>query len=761
MDSHATGALRGVKVVDFGQWIAGPLAAMLLADHGAEVVRVDPPGGPRWRTPANATFNRGKTSLVLDLARAHDRDLARRLVDAADVVIENFRPGVMERFGLGALECTARDPRLVYCSLPGFAADDARASMPAWEGVIAAATGVYQPTDDPRFTAVPICSTFGALAASVAVVMALIARERDGLGQPIEVPLFDATFLAIGASGLLVNGKPEGGRPDDPWAGLLECADGRWVRLSLATFRFLQRFVDAAGPGDWIAKGYVDAERPGRLARGTPLRERQQAELIALFRRRTAAEWEEIGRRAEVPLTLVRTSAEWLATEHARSSGIVTSLDDPELGPLLGPGAAVRLLGTPAVIRPRPATPPSSGAEAVLHSWARRSPAPDVERPRVASALDGLRVVDLTQVLAGPTAGRTLAEFGADVVKVNNPREEGAGYRWQVHRYHTDVNRGKRSILLDLKTPDGSRIAARLIDGADVVLQNFRLGVAERLGVGYEQVRARRPDVVYGSVSFYGYGGPWERGPGYEPNAQAATGMAARIGGVDGPPGPQPFAPNDYACGLLGAFAVGLALFHRRRTGAGQHVQTSLAGAATLLQAAYLQEHASKTWDEPSGPRTRGWSPLQRLYRAADGWLFLGAAETRRDRLAALTGAPDLEHLSGLALERGLETVLATRTVDEWTKILGAAGIGAHRMVAAGELMRDPWVVAHALSITRVHAGGDSITTIGPPARLARTPVVPGRPASPPGADAESILTGLGMASDLPDLVARGAVALD
>jgi crotonobetainyl-CoA:carnitine CoA-transferase CaiB-like acyl-CoA transferase len=745
------GALLGVRVVDFGQWIAGPLAAMLLADQGAEVVHVDPPGGPRWRTPANATLNRGKTSVVLDLARASDREVARGLVDAADVVIENFRPGVMERHGLGGRESTAGNPRLIYCSLPGFAADDARAARPAWEGVIAAATGVYQPTEDPRFTAVPISSTFGALAASVAIVMALIARERDGVGQQIEVPLFDATFLAIGSSGLLVNGKPEGGRPDDPWAGLFECADGRWVRLSLATFRFLRRFVDAAGITDWGAKGYIDPERPGRLARGTPLRERQQAELVALFRRRSAAEWEALGRRAEVPLTLVRTSAEWLATEHAKAAGVVTDVDDPELGRMVQPGAAVRLLGTPAAVRPRSAEP----AERVVRSWSRPSPSGPA-RQRVASALEGFRVVDLTQVLAGPTAGRTLAEFGADVVKVNNPSEEGAGYRWQVHRYHTDVNRGKRTILLDLKTPDGSSIAGRLIDRADVVLQNFRLGVAERLGVGYAQVRARRPDVVYGSVSFYGYGGPWERGPGYEPNAQAATGMAARIGGRGGPPGPQPFAPNDYACGLLGALAVGLALFHRQRTGDGQHVQTSLAAAATLLQASYLQSYEGKVWDEPSGPQARGWSPLQRLYRAADGWLFLGAADAQRHRLAELAGAGD-----GPELERALEQALATRGVDEWAKILGAAGIGAHRVVPAAQVMRDPWAVAHGLSITRVHAGGAAITTIGPPARLTRTPVVPGRPASPPGADAEEVLADIGMAARLHELVARGAVALE
>jgi crotonobetainyl-CoA:carnitine CoA-transferase CaiB-like acyl-CoA transferase len=747
------GALDGVRVVDFGQWIAGPLAAMLLGDQGAEVMHVDPPGGPRWKTPANAMFNRGKVCITLDMKSDQGRAHARRLLDAADVVVENFRPGVMDRLGFGPHDATARNPRLVYCSLPGFAADDPRASVPAWEGVLGAATGVYLQAGEARFTAVPISSTFGAIAAAVSIVMALIARERDGLGQRIEIPLFDATFLAIGSAGLLVNGKPEGGRPDDPWAGIFSCADGRWIRLSLATFRFLERFVDAVGKKpDWVAKGYVQRERPGVLARGTALRERQQAELSALFRSRTAAEWEAVGRRADVPLTLIRTTAEWLATEHASEAGIVARVVDPELGSILQPGLAVRLTATPGAVRARSVGARDRASDDPLPMWAGGTPS-RAGTARLRVALEGLRVVDLTQVLAGPTATRTLAEFGADVVKVNNPREEGAGYRWQVHRYHTDVNRGKRTILVDLKTREGLDVVHRLVDAADVIMQNFRIGVAERLGLGYEQIRARRPSIVYGSVSFCGYGGRWERVPGYEPNAQAATGMAARMGGESGPPGPQPFAPNDYATGLLGAFAVGLALFHRCRTGAGQHAHTSLVAAATVLQASLL--------DPSSGSGTPGWDPLQRLYRASDGWFFLGARDDDRARLAALDGVPHIASLHGRALETALEESFAKRPAHEWVRALTAAGVGAEPLVSATALMSDPWVVAHGLSLTRVDARGDAITTIGPPFRLSRTPVVPGALVAAPGADAADVLARLGMAERLDELVAGRAIALE
>src|SRR3954468_21748343 len=134
------GALTGARVVQFGQYIAGPLAAVMLADQGADVIHVDPPGGPRWKSDADAFYQRSKRRIALDLKSADGRATAERLIGSADVVIENFRPGVMDRLGLGADTLTARHPRLIYCAIPGFAPDDPRAGMQAWDGILNAAT---------------------------------------------------------------------------------------------------------------------------------------------------------------------------------------------------------------------------------------------------------------------------------------------------------------------------------------------------------------------------------------------------------------------------------------------------------------------------------------------------------------------------------------------------------------------------------------------------------------------------------------------
>jgi crotonobetainyl-CoA:carnitine CoA-transferase CaiB-like acyl-CoA transferase len=741
------GALDGIRVIDFGQYIAGPLATMLLADQGADVIRVDPPGGPRWDTPANATWNRGKRSIILDLKDPADRDTARRLVETADVLVENFRPGVMDRLGLGPAAMTAANPRLVYCSLPGFASDDPRARVAAWEGVVGAATATYhlnRHTGRPVYTAVPISSVYAAFQGAVSIAMALNARARDGLGQTIEVPLFDATFGAIGSRGLRVHNQP----PVDERTQLMQrgvygqyqCQDGRWVMYMGGNLK-ARAFLEATGAAAW-----VDAVRDGDMSF-----EELQRRAAELFRTRTAIEWEQFCEQIGTECAVCRTSAEWLTDPGALESGIIVDIADPTLGTVRGPGLNVRLSATPPAIRaPRPL--PDAHRDDILTELSTRAPAPAPSlEPTLRAALDGVKVLDLCIILAGPTCGRTLAEFGADVIKIDSPAREAVAF-------HNDVNRGKRSIVLDLKTAEGMEVFWRLVEDADVVVENFRKGVAERLGFGYEAVRARRPDIVYASLNTFGRIGPYASRPGHEQIAQAASGMQVRYGG-DGRPTLQPFPVNDYGTGFMGAYAVALALLHRQRTGEGQHVNTALAYTATMLQSSLIQSYAGKTWDEPRGQDALGSGPLHRAYEAADGWLFLAAGSTDLER------APELSDLAGLAgadLERALAERIKTRPVDVWVAALTRAGIGAHRIVTdVRELMEDPWNQARGLSLTRDHDDLGPVTTTGPAPRLSRTPVVPGRPAAKPGSDAASILGGAGRLDDLDRLVRAGVVVVD
>jgi crotonobetainyl-CoA:carnitine CoA-transferase CaiB-like acyl-CoA transferase len=738
------GALEGIRVIDFGQYIAGPMAAMLLGDHGADVIRVDPPGGPRWNTPANATWNRNKRSIALDLKKDADSKTAQRLIASADVVIENFRPGVMDRLGVGAASMTAANSRLVYCSLPGFGSDDPRAQVKAWEGVIGAATGAYRASHAtegrPVYTVIPYGSAYAAFLCAVTVAMALNARERSGLGQRVEIPLFDATFTVVGARGLLVNGKPEA-EPEFNWSRQLPCKDGHWL-MYVANNKKFEAFIKSIGMDKW---------RDAKL----PPKELAQ-KFDDVMRTRTAKEWEDIIAEIGSEGVICHTSAEWLKHPQALESKIIADYDDPELGRFRGPGINARLSLTPGSVRTPRAKTDVHRAEILQELASFESPS-HAQRGRVGeradvlrSALQGVKVIDLCIILAGPTCGRTLAEFGADVIKIDSPHTK------TVLR-HNDINRAKRSVLIDLKKKEGLEIFWKLVDQADVVLQNFRSGVAEKLGIDYQRVRARRPDIVYGSMNTFGHIGPYASRPGHEQIGQAVSGMQVRYGSAK--PATAPFAANDYGTGLMACYGVALALLHRRRTGVGQFVDTALAYTATMLQSALLQDYKGKEWMEPHGQEATGSGPLNRLYQANDGWLFLAARDEELARCAELA---DLAGRSDAALERALEERMRSRSVATWVDVLNKAGIGAHRVVPSlVELMTDPLTQGRGLAITRDHEGFGPLTTTAPGVKLSRTPMTIGRAAAKPGSDAASVLAEIGLGGELDRLIREGVIAVD
>ena len=721
------GALDGLRVIDFGQYMAGPLAAMMFADHGADVIRVDPPSGPIWDTPGNAVWNRGKRRISLDLKTASGRRTAQELIASADVVVENSRPGVMDRLGLGAEESTNINDRLIYLSLPGFSSDDDRAGMPGWEGVVSASVGTYSGSlmaDAPKpvYTAVPIASSYAAFVGCAGVSMALVARERDGFGQRIEASLHDSLYQAIGIRGLkyLDSDTPRG---PVPWVGPYECSDGRWVFFHAAYSHFIRQFCVAAGVAQWLDEPWSKASE---IHKDFALADVARAQLTNIFLTRTAQEWEDLINEAGPPTVRCLDSSEWLQEPHAREAEIIVDIDDPELGPMLQPGIQVRMGGTPGEIRgPRKALDSDRGD--ILSELSRTAPAAmTAPGGRLSQALEGMTALDLCIILAGPTCGRTLAEFGADVVKIDNPsRENGI-------LLHEDINRGKRSILLDLKREAGRDVFMELAADVDVVVQNYRMGKVGGLGVDYESVRQINPDVVYASLNAFGEIGPWAGRAGWEQLAQSASGMMTRYGDTE--PTLQPFAINDYGTGINGAFGVGMALYHRLRTGEGQQVFTALARTASTLQSNMLLGYEGKHWDEPAGQEAIGEGPLHRLYEASDGWLFVGAKPEQADDMPS---ADDFK----------------SKTVAEWVSELTAKGIGASAVGSVENAMTEERAVSLGFSITREHEGRGRVRTNGPSVKMSRTPVTVGRPAMVPGSGASEVL-----GEQTPDLSEAGVV---
>ena len=221
-----------------------------------------------------------------------------------------------------------------------------------------------------------------------------------------------------------------------------------------------------------------------------------------------------------------------------------------------------------------------------------------------------------------------------------------------------------------------------------------------------------------------------------------------------------PFPINDWGTGVLGAFAVLLALFHRLRTGEGQEVEASLVQTATWHQTPYLYQYDGVRGHAQRGRYVLGWGPLQRLYQASDAWFFLGASERGLSRLETIPELAGISRQRGEGLASFLEKRLAGDTARTWVERLTGVGVGAHTLVAADALKSDPWAASHGLVLTRHHQGVGEWTTIGPTLRLSRTPLQPGRPSPPLGADLPAVLREIGMGDQLDALIEKQAVSM-
>ena len=789
--------LTGIRVVDFGHYIAGPLTGMLLADQGAEVIKVDRPGKPDYDTPANGVFNRGKQRITLDLKSADDLVTTVKLIRSADVVIENFRPGVMQRLGLGAGEMTALNPGLVYLSLPGFASTDERASIRAFEGIISAAIGQYTDLQSrradlpPVYTPMPLGSTYGAIHGAIAVTLALYAREESGRGDVIEVSLVGAAMSAMAVIMLDVADKPARyGSPShadrqkqhssagSPFSGTFRAGDGQWLYIIAAghsrNSRSLVKALEVYD--DLIAEGMVDVPvyenlhltnnipDSSHLSREWNLKAREKIEDVLASE--PAQHWVDVLTAAGVPCTIQRTAQEWLHKSETEEAALTVVVDDPDYGSMRQLGVQTWLSKTPDECAiPRPSRPFVGDVEPKSNGDIAASP----ERP----ILKGIRVLDLSNVLAGPASARTLAEYGAEVIKIDPP-DPYFGPRissW----FPLEVSPGKRSAILNLKDEAGRAAFMKLVETADVIVHNFRPGVAQNLGIDYDAVKRRKPDIVYLNLTAFNgpRPGPWMNRPGFDPLLQGSTGIQMRYAGEGNKPILHGWASCiDYITGYSATYGAVLALLKRRRSGVpdgGDFVTTSLAQGGQLVQAPFMFAcEAECSGDEPSGQDAVGEHALHRMYRARDGWVFLGGLAHEMDKLRQVAG---LEQVPDEDAGEFLEGEIKKCDVAHWVKAFNAVGLAGHRIDSLEDIremflhevcddLLDAWDDGRSISIVRFtdHPAGSAVD-LAPPAyvRLKNAPIQLLYACPKQGTHTREILEELGYDDDyVDDLIAQG-----
>jgi crotonobetainyl-CoA:carnitine CoA-transferase CaiB-like acyl-CoA transferase len=379
--------------------------------------------------------------------------------------------------------------------------------------------------------------------------------------------------------------------------------------------------------------------------------------------------------------------------------------------------------------------------------------------------LAGLRVLEATTTWAGPMCGCLLADFGADVIKVEQPGGEVArrsppllpGSDPPASFMHTTVNRNKRSLSLDLRQPEGVALFLALAKRSDVLVENFRPGTLARWGAGYEAVRAQKPDIVYVSISGFGQWGPHSERLGYDPLAQAASGFLSLNGNPGGEPVKSPTFLADDLAGLHGALAALAALRHRDATGEGQHIDVALLDAMLFQSNGYLTLGALGVDLPRMGNEFRIAAPAN-TYACRDGRIMAGVLlDAHWARMAALLGRPELADDPGyatvparIARRREVDGLVAAftaeRSVTEVLAAFTAAGLPAAPVQTYAEAARDPAVLARDMLETP--PGPSPIPVTAPPAKLSRTPLRVRSAAPALGAHNDEILDELGVSQE-------------
>lgn len=757
----------------------GNLAGFMLAQMGAEVILIEPPGGTSARrlppfaddTESDESslhhwaYNRGKRSAVINLGTAEGQQQLRELAAGADILVENFAPGHLDALGCGYDQLSDLNPALIHVAITPFGSSGPKADWAATDLTLQAAAGNMALTGDPDRAPLRAGGTLAQAwhnAASEAVGAALLAlferQTTSGLGQHVDVSAQTSMNQCTQSMSLAAElGAPI---PTRSGAGaflgelkvqlMWPCKDG-YASVSFlfgdAFARFTQNLMD------WVCEeGFVDeATRdkdwwtyPFMLLDGRePVEEyeRVKEELGHFFATKTKAELLDAALTRRLLITPVTTTEEVVTSPQLAERGYWQQIDQGDRV-VTYPGDFARFGASP-LVTPGPAPTIGQHTTEVLSEPAR-TPTVTVSEPTLSTArpLEGVKILDLMWAMAGPAASRVLADHGAQIVRVESEHRidavrtlapfPGGEADTDSSGIYNNMNAGKLGLSLDMRKPEAIDVLWDLIDWADVVMESFSPKAMAAWGISYEDIVERRPDIIMTSSCLMGQTGPLRLLAGFGTMAAAISGFFYPVGWADrNPTGPYS-AYTDYTSPRWLVASIMGALEHKRATGQGQYVDLSQAESALHLMAPALLEYTvnGRIW-ERAGNRDLVMAP-HGVYRTEgpDSWIAVACEhDTAWATLAEVIRAGDLASLTATerhARHDELDDLITayTSTCDgtELMERLQAGGVAAHIVQNGPELSADPQLV-HRGHFTRApHAKQGEMVVDGPRFTLSRTP---------------------------------------
>jgi crotonobetainyl-CoA:carnitine CoA-transferase CaiB-like acyl-CoA transferase len=787
-------ALDNITVLDLTSGPAGALATMLLCDHGARVIRlVDVHDQARHR--GYLVWDRGKECVRLDLSRIEPPQDSRSLVitrqtaaespsdvyvqllRSADVVVEDFAPTSGRQNLVQAEWLFALNTGLIHCSITAYGKYGRFKDEPPIDDLVMARAGIL--STQPGFRAGPVHvvhplpSVGAALLAAQGIAAALLAREHTGLGRTVETSLLAGALLyhpKVSAEQLAPHVFQSNPAGSAPFYSLYECADGEWVQLGCVHEGFIQTAAGVMG-----VKDVLDEPQYGRgRVPKTPEADRDLRAIIAqAIQTKPYTIWARIFEEADVPYARVRTTEENMDDQQVQVNAMLIELQDPEVGRIAQMGVPVQLSATPGEVKGPRLLPTSHPA--LLREEGPEVQSPSAGHPRQEALFDpplkGIRVLEITNLIAGPTAGRLLADLGADVIKMEPL--EGDISRPIGRTYFFNLNANKRSLSLNTRTPEGKEVAQRVAATADVLLANLRPHATERMGIGPEMLQRLNPRLIETHITGFGWDGPYALRPGIDPLAQALMGLSRAQGAPGNPPVfYSQLAPTDFTAGALGALGTILALFVRERTGVMQRVDTNLLNGGILLSSEWFTQYQGKP-PRPLADRGQyGIDAFHRLYEAADGWLYVAAdTAAARQTLCRALGCEDLlghytsmpvgNHPADTTLADALSKRFTGLSLDEALACLQAANVSCAPAVSGHSevFLNDPHALANDMVATHRHPLLGQQRVARHYVRFGHTEVLEGRPTALLGEHTHEVLQEVGVTeSAIAELYAKGVV---